>query len=146
MEPRKEEFSPTKRATQRTDNFPHLVDRFASLFSRSLCQHLLHSLLFLQKESSHDARFEAHGAARSPIRTRDSALSLLRGVVFARPDVLDPLQSHFAVTALGSSGGLVHALLLEGTTWSSDSSRLVRPSIVGVASHSRPTIIRHDCK
>jgi hypothetical protein len=131
-----------KRAASRNE----LIDRFTSLFSRSLCQHLLHCLLFLQKEGSHDATLEADSTARTPIGTRHGAFSLLRGVVFAGFEVLDSLQRHFAITALWSIGSLDGTLLLEDASGSSDSTRLVRDSIVGMASHPCPAIIRHDFK
>lgn len=60
--------------------------------------------------------------------------------------MLDSLQNILAITALGSISRLVYSFLLQDATRGSCGSRLVRSSVVGMASHPCPAMIRHDLK
>lgn len=64
-------------------------------------------------------------------------------MVLGVPDVFDSLQRSLAIATFGSLGGLVHSLHLQLATGSSDRTSLVLSSVVGVASHSGPTGVRH---
>jgi len=113
------------------------------LFSCPFCQDLLDSLLFFQQESSHDALLHATSTSRTSVRTRNSSLSLLQGGILVGLHVLNSWQTAIAVTAFGSIGPLVYALLFELATRSSHGASLVLPSVVGMTSRSCPTRITH---
>jgi hypothetical protein len=123
------------------------VELFISAFNllaSSLCQNLLDSLLFLQKESSHDARLDTGGTAGSSVSTGDLAFALLQSMIFGRLDVLNSLQGSLAITASGSLGGLVDSLRLQSSTGSSDASSTMLSGVVRVTACSCPTVITHD--
>jgi hypothetical protein len=115
-------------------------------FSSSLGQNLLDSLLFFQQESTHDTLLDTSGTARTTVSTRNSSLSLLGSVVFTGSEVLDTWQRSLAVAAFWSFGGLVNRLGLQSSTRGSYTLGLVLPSVVGMASNSRPAAIGHDEK
>jgi hypothetical protein len=58
--------------------------------------------------------------------------------------VLDSWQRGLAVAAFWSFGALFNSLGLQGSTRGSYASGLVLPSVVGMASNSRPAAIGHD--
>jgi hypothetical protein len=115
-----------------------------SLLSSPLCQHLLDGLLLLQKERPHDAGLGASGADGPAVGPGHGPFPLLQALVLARLDVLDPLQRHLAIAALGSLRRLVHPLRLEGSPRGPDGTVLVLGGVVRMAGRPRPTGVRHD--
>lgn len=65
-------------------------------------------------------------------------------MVFAGSNVLDSGKDHFAVRALDTGRLLVNSLGLERATWCSNTTGRVLLGVVGMASNSRPAVIRHD--
>ena len=84
-------------------------------------------------------------ANSSSIASRNLAFTLLGSAVLAASEVLNSLKRLLAVSALWSLGGLVDSLGLQCATRCSHSSDLVLSGVVGVASVSCPTTVRHGC-
>ncbi len=101
--------------------------------------------MLLEKERSHDACLGTTAAYGTTVGPGNGAFPLLHALVLARLHVLDALQGHLAVAAFRTLGRLVHALCLELAPRSPDSTVLVLGSVVGMASRSGPTRIRHGC-
>ena len=115
------------------------------LLSRTLCQDLLDSLLFLQKEGADDPGLEALRAERSTIGTGDGALSLFELAVGRLFQVLDSLNGHLGVTASWSLGGLFDLFRCKLSAGRADGPDLVGSGVVRMTPRACEAMIRHVC-